>query len=145
MIDVPGFWERRAVRRLEYRRFLIEQGLDCRTLARGTIHAAEPKLFVAFAIIGLFGWAFARNPTDQVMLGALIAAFAGAWGYYLGNSNSATRANDRADEGLALAREAVRQLPASSAAADAANDVAGAAADRAEEIADPAATPPSAD
>lgn len=46
------------------------------------------------------------------MVGALIAAFAGAWGFYLGSSSGASKANDRADAGLLLASDAVKRLPA---------------------------------
>lgn len=106
-----SYWERRAIRRIEHRQFLIERGLDCRSLSRALILSLDPKLFVAFSIIGLFGWAFARNPTDEVMIGALIAAFAGAWGYYLGSSNTASRANDRADNATQLTHEVMRRLP----------------------------------
>lgn len=109
-----GFWqwlEARSDRKDARRLLLIEQGLDCRTLARRMIESADPKLFVAFAIIGLFAWAFAENPTDETFVGALIAAFAGAWGYYLGSSNTASRANDRADRSVEIAHEAMKALP----------------------------------
>ncbi|MGJ3630202.1 hypothetical protein AB5I41_31400 [Sphingomonas sp. MMS24-JH45] len=39
---------------------------------------------MAFAVVALFGFAFVKNPNDQTIVGALIAAFAGAWGFYLG-------------------------------------------------------------
>lgn len=41
---------------------------------------------MAFAVVGLFAFAFISNPKDQTIVGALIAAFAGAWGFYLGGS-----------------------------------------------------------
>lgn len=41
---------------------------------------------MAFAVVALFGWAFVKNPTNETIIGALIAAFAGAWGFYLGGS-----------------------------------------------------------
>lgn len=109
------FWElldARAKRREAHHRFLVERGLDWRSLARMTFERLDPRLFVAFTIIGLFGWAFARNVSNETMVGALIAAFAGAWGYYLGSSNSANQANDRADRGMELTHEAMRRLPA---------------------------------
>lgn len=55
------------------------------------------ELIIAFAVIGLFAFAFAQDPADETMKGALIAGFAGAWGFFLGSSNGARRANDRAD------------------------------------------------
>lgn len=66
---------------------------------------------IALSIIGLFGWAYAKNMNDDTMKGALIAGFAGAWGYYLGSSNTASRANDRADRGADLAAEALKKVP----------------------------------
>lgn len=101
----------RAKRREARHRFLVERGLDLRSLARMTFEKLDPRLFVAFTIIGLFGWAFARNTDNETMVGALIAAFAGAWGYYLGSSNSANQANDRADRGLEVVHDAIRQMP----------------------------------
>jgi hypothetical protein len=77
-----------------------------------TFETLDPRLFIAFAIIGMFGWAYAENMSDDTMKGALIAAFAGAWGYYLGSSNTASRANDRADRALELSHETIKQLPA---------------------------------
>lgn len=109
-----GFWEwteARAARREARRLLLIERGLDARSLVRLAAQNLDPRLFVAFAIIGLFGWAFAANMGDETMKGALIAAFAGAWGFYLGSSNNAARANDRADKAIELGHEALKQLP----------------------------------
>lgn len=42
---------------------------------------------VTFAIMAGFFWAYALDPHDQVMKGALIGAFAAAWGYWLGYSH----------------------------------------------------------
>ncbi len=41
---------------------------------------------MAFAVVGLFAYAFWRNPSEQLMLGAIIAAFTTAIGFYLGGS-----------------------------------------------------------
>ncbi len=41
---------------------------------------------MAFAVVGLFAYAFFRNPTEDLMVGAIIAAFSTAYGYYLGGS-----------------------------------------------------------
>ncbi len=41
---------------------------------------------MAFGVVALFAYAFIQNPQDQTIVGALIAAFAGAWGFYLGGS-----------------------------------------------------------
>lgn len=61
----------------------------------------DTKAVIALAIIALFAWAYVSHPTD-IMGGALIAAFAGAWGYYLGSSKSA--GDIRAQVGQALAK-----------------------------------------
>lgn len=71
---------------------------------------------MAVIIIGLFAWAFARTSdrdTQNLMTGALIAAFAGAWGYYLGSSNGAAKMRDSQDKTIDLAQKAVAALPSS--------------------------------
>lgn len=144
-----GFWqwiERWAERRDARRAILIDKGLDWRSMVCKGLTSSDPRFLIALAIIALFAWAFAResdSDTRKLMIGALIAAFAGAWGYYLGSSSTASRANDRADAGVQLAHEALRQLPAPPKAVErAANEVADAAVDRAEEIAgEPPARP----
>jgi hypothetical protein len=69
---------------------------------------------VVLLIFALFAWAFYNAPTDETIKGALIAAFSGAWGYYLGSNVSsrevrdqARRATDQAREAVAFAREVV--------------------------------------
>lgn len=66
----------------------------------------EPQSVIAMAIIGMFGAAYIHNP-DDTMKGALIAAFAGAWGFYLGSSNGARSANARADKTADILASAV--------------------------------------
>lgn len=41
---------------------------------------------MAFAVVALFGYAFWINPKEQLMIGAIIAAFSTAYGFYLGGS-----------------------------------------------------------
>ena len=48
-------------------------------------------------LIGLFAFAYFHNPDDE-LTGSLIAAFSGAWGYYLGSSQGAKDAGDRASK-----------------------------------------------
>lgn len=62
---------------------------------------------IALLIIGLFAIAYFVFPTQQKE-GALIAAFAGAWGYYLGSSIASKRASDQVDDSLSLTRAVVR-------------------------------------
>lgn len=42
--------------------------------------------FVALILLLYFGWAFYMNPSNETIIGALLMAFAGAWGFYLGGS-----------------------------------------------------------
>ena len=66
------------------------------------------RAVIALALIGLFAFAYFHNPDDE-LTGSLIAAFSGAWGYYLGSSQGAKDAGDRAGkvtEALAAAASA---------------------------------------
>lgn len=129
----------RAARRAARHEFLVERGLDNRSLARATFEKLDPRFFIAGAIILLFAFAFARETDQQtrnILVGAIVAAFAGAWGYYLGSSNSASQANDRAERVTEIAHAAMRQQrpPAPRNPAEAAEQTADAAVGRAEEI-----------
>lgn len=48
----------------------------------------NPKLVVSLLLIGLFGYAFLHNPNDETMKGAVILAFATAYGFWLGKNDS---------------------------------------------------------
>lgn len=65
-------------------------------------HFADPKFVIAYTIILGFAAAYVSNPSDT-MNGALIAAFAGAWGYYLGSSNSSNVVRDQVGKALDIA------------------------------------------
>lgn len=72
----------------------------------------DMRAIVVLIVFALFAWAFGNAPNDETMKGALIAAFAAAWGYYLGSSRSTTEtrqqitdATNQAREATALARE----------------------------------------
>lgn len=54
-----------------------------------TYFIPPPALAIAFVVIGLFAFAYWNDPRDDTLKGALIGAFAGAWGYYLGSSKGA--------------------------------------------------------
>lgn len=71
----------------------------------------DAKLMIAVSVIGLFAWAYAADTNDDTMKGALIAGFAGAWGFYLGSSNSAVERRVTQDKALDLAKTAVDALP----------------------------------
>lgn len=114
------FWEYLdAKRERKDARFalLIDHGLDWRSLGKSFLAAVDAKIVIALIIVGMFARAYIKNP-DDTMKGALIAAFAGAWGYYLGSSNTAKLANDRADSAIQLGHEALKQLPPPPGSAD---------------------------
>ncbi len=62
----------------------------------------NPRFIVAYTIIMGFAVAYIHRPSDT-MNGALIAAFAGAWGYYLGSSNGTSQIRDQMGKALDLA------------------------------------------
>jgi hypothetical protein len=114
-VGLWGWLDARAERRERRQLLLIDKGLDWRSLFCQSAKGFDARLLIAFTIIGMFAWAYAREndgDTRKLMIGALIAAFAGAWGYYLGSSRSAASASDRADNAVALASQAVQALPA---------------------------------
>ena len=47
----------------------------------------NPKLLVSLLLIALFGFAFINNPDDETMKGAVILAFATAYGFWLGKND----------------------------------------------------------
>lgn len=81
-----------------------------RGLGRIAERIVEPKFLIAFTIIAGFGYAYAQEP-DETMKGALIAGFAGAWGYYLGSSNSSNHIRDQMDKTLDLANRNTPKRP----------------------------------
>lgn len=64
----------------------------------------DPKFVIAYTIILGFASAYVYNPSET-MNGALIAAFAGAWGYYLGSSNSSNAVREQVGQALDLAKQ----------------------------------------
>jgi hypothetical protein len=62
----------------------------------------DPKFVIAYTIILGFALAYIHEPSET-MNGALIAAFAGAWGFYLGSSNSSSVIREQAGKALDLA------------------------------------------
>lgn len=67
---------------------------------------ADPRFAIAYTIILGFAAAYIWNPSET-MNGALIAAFAGAWGYYLGSSNSSNTVREQVGKALDIATAAV--------------------------------------
>ena len=54
----------------------------------------DPKLALSGVLIVMFAGAFAFDPNDDAMKGALIAAFSAAYGYWLGSSSGSARKTD---------------------------------------------------
>lgn len=106
--------DRAAERRWRRQQLLIREGLDGRSLFRNGVQGIDPRFLIASAVIGLFAWAFARSQGEQLslMTGALVAAFAGAWGFYLGSSSGASKQAERADKAVEVASSALQKLPA---------------------------------
>ena len=80
------------------------------------IPEVDMRAIVVLLVFGMFAWSYGESPDDETMRGALIAAFAAAWGYYLGSSRSTTEtrqqiseATEQAREATALAREVTAQ------------------------------------
>lgn len=57
-------------------------------------HWNDPKLALSFLLILMFAGAYAYDPSDEAMKGAMIAAFAAAYGYWLGSSSGSARKTD---------------------------------------------------
>ena len=54
----------------------------------------SPQLVISLILIGLFGYAYYNNPQDEMMKGAMIAAFAASYGYWLGSSTGSKQSGD---------------------------------------------------
>lgn len=46
----------------------------------------DAREVMAFCIMGLFAYGFVMNPHEPLIVGAMIAAFSTAYGFYLGGS-----------------------------------------------------------
>lgn len=55
----------------------------------------DAQTIMAFAVVAVFCIVYAHNPTDEAMKGSTITAFAAGYGYLIGSSSGAKRANDR--------------------------------------------------
>lgn len=48
----------------------------------------EPRFVITLLLIGLFGFAYMHDPSDQAMKGAIIAAFSAAYGFWIGSKGN---------------------------------------------------------
>lgn len=70
----------------------------------------DPKFVIAYTIILGFAAAYISNPSET-MNGALIAAFAGAWGFYLGSSSGQSVIREQMGKALDIATSALPPPP----------------------------------
>lgn len=63
----------------------------------------DPRFLITLLLICLFGYAYADDPSDQAMKGAIIAAFSAAYGFWLGS-----KGNEKATENTSKAFDAIR-------------------------------------
>jgi ABC-type uncharacterized transport system permease subunit len=63
----------------------------------------DPRFIVTAALIALFSVAYIHNQGDEAMKGALITAFAAAYGFWLGSSKGAQSQTDNVGKALDLA------------------------------------------
>ena len=63
---------------------------------------------MAFCIVAMFGFALYSNPRDTLIVGALIASFSTAIGFYLGGSKTGS---DTATKNADTVSEAARTSP----------------------------------
>lgn len=94
----------------------------------------DPKLWISLILIGLFSFAFIHKPDDETMKGALILAFATAYGYWLGSNKGDTQRTDNTTKALDAIKAAQDAPSPGQGAAGAAEAVADAASDKADEI-----------
>jgi hypothetical protein len=63
------------------------------------------RLVISLAVIGLFGFAYLHQPSNELLLGALISTFTTAVNWWLGSSQSSS---DKTSQMDILAHEGVR-------------------------------------
>ena len=74
---------------------------------------AEPRFLITLMLIGLFGFAYLQDPSDQAMKGAIIAAFSAAYGFWIGSKE-----NEKATENTGRAFEAIKEAQRSQPTSD---------------------------
>lgn len=63
----------------------------------------DPKFIISLIVLGIFGWAFAADVSDDTMKGAIIGALNVVAGYWLGSSNSSNQVREQVGKALDLA------------------------------------------
>jgi hypothetical protein len=95
----------------------------------------DPRFVITLLLVGLFGYAFAQDPSDESMKGAIIAAFSTAYGFWLaGKEKEQSTANTGKALTAILNAQETPLVSHDRRATDAAHQVADAAEEKAEEI-----------
>jgi len=71
----------------------------------------EPPVWVTMALIGLFAYAYISNPADESMKGALIAAFAAAYGYWIGANQQSAKSTENTGKAFDAITAAASSTP----------------------------------
>lgn len=71
----------------------------------------DPPVWVTMLVIVLFGYAYLQNPNDEAMKGALIAAFAAAYGYWIGANRQSQQATENTGEAFKAMQAQATGLP----------------------------------
>jgi hypothetical protein len=102
----------------------------------------DPRFVITLLLVGLFGYAFAQDPNDEAMKGAIIAAFSTAYGFWLAGKEKeqATANTGKAFDAILAAQEAPASTTPQRRVTDAADRVADAARDEADDVAGNGAT-----
>jgi hypothetical protein len=109
-VKLLDYLDERAKRRERKFRALLEAGRPLGLLDRLPGWPSE-QFLIAGSILAMFAISYANQTNDETLKGALIAGFAGAWGYFLGSSDAGKRAGDRSDAALDIAKSAVDSIP----------------------------------
>lgn len=72
---------------------------------------SDPKLWISLILIALFAFAFIHRPDDETMRGALILAFATAYGFWLGTNKGDTQKTDNTTKAFDAIKAAQESTP----------------------------------
>jgi len=68
-------------------------------------HIPDAREVIAFCIMALFAYGFVMNPHEPLIVGAMIAAFSTAYGFYLGGSKVGAETATKNADALAKVTE----------------------------------------
>lgn len=96
----------------------------------------DPRFIITLLLVGLFGYAYVQDASDESMKGAIIAAFSTAYGFWLAGKEKERSSENtgKAFDAILAAQEAPATTMPQRRVTDAADRVADAAQDKADEI-----------